>query len=50
MRPTRGRRPGRSASTVFETLAEGGVTRFMAVYLEHDARKVGPVRSTRMYF
>jgi hypothetical protein len=38
------------ASTVFETLAEGGVTRFMAVYLEHDARKVGPVRSTRMYF
>jgi hypothetical protein len=38
------------ASTVFETLAEGGVTRFMAIYLEHDARKVGPVRSTRMYF
>jgi hypothetical protein len=38
------------ASTVFETLAEGGVTRFMAVYLEHDAAKVGPVRSTRMYF
>jgi hypothetical protein len=39
-----------AASTVFETLAEGGVTRFMAVYLEHDATKVGPVRSTRMYF
>jgi hypothetical protein len=39
-----------AASTVFETLAEGGVTRFMAVYLEHDAPKVGPVRSTRMYF
>ncbi|GAC1444060.1 MAG: DUF3048 domain-containing protein [Chloroflexota bacterium] len=38
------------ASTVFETLAEGGVTRFMALYLEHDATKVGPVRSTRMYF
>lgn len=39
-----------AASTVIETLAEGGVTRFMAIYLEHDADKVGPVRSTRMYF
>jgi hypothetical protein len=38
------------ASTVIETLAEGGVTRFMAIYLEKDATKVGPVRSTRMYF
>lgn len=39
-----------AASLVFETLAEGGVTRFMAVYLEHGASRVGPVRSTRMYF
>jgi hypothetical protein len=39
-----------AASTVIETLAEGGVTRFMAIYLEHDAAKVGPVRSTRIYF
>jgi len=39
-----------AASTVIETLAEGGVTRFMAIYLEHDAPKVGPIRSTRMYF
>lgn len=39
-----------AASMVLETLAEGGVTRFMAVYLEGDAPKVGPVRSTRMYF
>lgn len=38
------------ASTVVETLAEGGVTRFMAIYLENDSAKVGPVRSTRMYF
>lgn len=38
------------ASTVIETLAEGGVTRFMAIYLEKDAAKVGPVRSTRLYF
>jgi hypothetical protein len=39
-----------AASTVIETLAEGGVTRFMALYLEKDATKVGPVRSTRVYF
>jgi hypothetical protein len=39
-----------AASTVIETLAESGITRFMALYLENDATKVGPVRSTRMYF
>src|SRR5437588_12749173 len=39
-----------AASTVIETLAESGVTRFMAIYLENDAAKVGPVRSTRLYF
>jgi hypothetical protein len=38
------------ASLVFETLAEGGITRFMAVYLEHDAPMIGPVRSTRYYY
>jgi hypothetical protein len=35
---------------VFETLAEGGITRFMAVFLEHEAPVVGPVRSARLYF
>lgn len=39
-----------SASLVFETLAEGGITRFEAVFLDHDASMVGPVRSTRLYF
>jgi hypothetical protein len=39
-----------AASLVFETLAEGGITRFMGIYLEHDAPKIGPVRSTRTYF
>jgi hypothetical protein len=39
-----------NASLVLETLAEGGITRFEAVYLEHDASTVGPVRSTRLYF
>lgn len=38
------------ASLVFETLAEGGITRFLAVYLEQDAPMIGPVRSTRLYF
>jgi hypothetical protein len=38
------------ASLVFETLAEGGITRFEAVFLEHDANTIGPVRSTRLYF
>jgi Protein of unknown function (DUF3048) N-terminal domain/Protein of unknown function (DUF3048) C-terminal domain len=38
------------ASLVFETLAEGGITRFMAVYLEHEAPVVGPVRSSRLYY
>jgi hypothetical protein len=38
------------ASVVFETLVEGGFTRLMAVYLEHDPTVVGPVRSTRIYF
>jgi hypothetical protein len=38
------------ASMVFETLAEGGITRFMAIYLENDASMIGPVRSTRLYY
>src|SRR5438270_2006820 len=39
-----------AASVVIETLVEGGITRIMAIYLEHDAPVVGPVRSTRVYF
>lgn len=38
------------ASLVYETLAEGGVTRLMAIYLERDAPIIGPVRSARIYF
>jgi len=38
------------ASMVYETLAEGGITRCLAVYLEQDAPMIGPVRSTRLYF
>jgi hypothetical protein len=38
------------ASLVFETVAEDGITRFMAVYLENQAPQVGPVRSARVYY
>ena len=41
------------AAVVFEALAEFGVTRFMAVLapgITPDAPKIGPVRSTRLYF
>ena len=38
------------ASIVYESMTEGGITRFMAVYGPYDAPKVGPVRSARTYF
>lgn len=38
------------ASIVYEAIAEGGITRFMAVFGENDATKVGPIRSARTYF
>jgi len=39
-----------SADVVYEALAEGGITRFIALYLSDDAAVVGPVRSLRHYF
>lgn len=38
------------ACIVYEAPAEGGITRFMGVYLHKDAKKLGPVRSARPYF
>jgi len=38
------------ADVVYEVEAEGGVTRYMALYLENAPAKIGPVRSARMYF
>ncbi|MGD9891779.1 MAG: DUF3048 domain-containing protein [Dehalococcoidia bacterium] len=35
------------ADLVFELLVEGGITRFMAIYLHHDAGVIEPVRSAR---
>jgi hypothetical protein len=39
-----------SASIVYETLAEGGIPRYMAVFADANVKAVGPVRSTRPYF
>lgn len=38
------------ADLVYEVLAEGGITRFMALYYSEAAEKIGPVRSARYYF
>lgn len=38
------------AGMVYETLAEGGITRFMAVYQQSLPENIGPVRSARTYF
>lgn len=36
-----------AADVVYEELAEGGITRFMAIYQCKDASRLGPVRSAR---
>lgn len=38
------------ADIVYEALAEGGITRFMAVYHSQEAESIGPVRSARDYY
>ena len=38
------------ASIVYEVLAEGGITRFLAIYYDQEAEEVGPIRSARPYF
>lgn len=38
------------ADVIYEAVAEGGITRFMAVYYCRDSATVGPVRSARIYF
>ncbi|MFA7244369.1 MAG: DUF3048 domain-containing protein [Patescibacteria group bacterium] len=39
-----------SASIVYEAIAEGGITRFLALFGENEVDKAGPVRSARTYF
>lgn len=38
------------ADMVYEVVAEGGITRFSAVFLQNEPEKIGPVRSMRAYF
>lgn len=38
------------ADIVFETLAEGGITRTLAIFQSQNADEIGPVRSARDYF
>lgn len=38
------------ASVVFETIAEGGITRFLAMYQDNKTGNIGPVRSARKPF
>lgn len=39
-----------SADVIYEAVAEGGISRFLAVYYCQDASPIGPVRSARTYF
>jgi len=39
-----------NADIVYETLAEGGITRYEAIYQTSDEARLGPVRSARPYF
>lgn len=38
------------ADIVYETMAEGGITRTLAIYQSKDAKEIGPVRSARPVF
>jgi len=38
------------ACIVFEALAEGGITRFVAIFNHNDVKSIGPVRSARPYY
>lgn len=38
------------ADIVYETMAEGGISRFIALFQKNDAKVIGPVRSLRPYF
>jgi hypothetical protein len=40
----------KQAGIVYEAIAEGGITRFLALYQEAKPQLIGPVRSLRMYY
>ncbi len=40
----------KKANVVYEAVAEGGITRFLALYQHDKPSLIGPVRSVRMYY
>ncbi|MBP9667795.1 DUF3048 domain-containing protein [Candidatus Saccharibacteria bacterium] len=40
----------KDAEVVYEAVAEGGITRFLALYQQHKPQLIGPVRSVRLYY
>lgn len=40
----------KDAEVVYEAVAEGGITRFLALYQQKAPETIGPVRSVRMYY
>jgi hypothetical protein len=38
------------AGVIFEAIAEGGITRFLAIYQDEKPNYIGPVRSVRPYY
>lgn len=38
------------AGIITEAIAEGGITRFNALYMEHRPERIGPIRSLRPYY
>jgi hypothetical protein len=40
----------KDAQVVYEAIAEGGITRFVAIYQQNKPQLVGPVRSIRPYY
>ncbi len=38
------------ADVIYEAVAEGGITRFLAVFHSKNVGKIGPVRSARVYY
>lgn len=40
----------KGAGVVYEAIAEGGITRFLAIYQNTKPELIGPVRSLRMYY
>lgn len=40
----------KDAGVIYEAIAEGGITRFLALYQDKKPQLIGPVRSLRMYY